>query len=150
MRPFVLLVMVSTAWSGVTLAQDSEKKVKLADVPPAVQQAIKQQSAGATLRGVTQEVEDGRMLYEAELTVDNHTKDVTFDASGSVVSVEEETPLDQVPAAARDALQKAAKGGKLESIEKVNENGKTYYEAHIKVSGKNSEVKVGESGEPMK
>ena len=150
MRPFVLLVMVSTAWSGVTLAQDSEKKVKLADVPPAVQQAIKQQSAGATLRGVTQEVEDGRMLYEAELTVDNHTKDVTFDASGSVVSVEEETPLDQVPAAARDALQKAAKGGKLESIEKVSESGKTVLRGAHLVGGKKSEVKVGESGEPMK
>ena len=150
MRPFLVLVMVSTAWSGVTLAQDSEKKVKIGDVPPAVQQAIKQQSAGATLRGVTQEVEHGQTLYEAELTVDNHTKDVTFDANGTVVSVEEETSLDQVPAPARDAIQKAAKGGKLESIERVSESGKTYYEGHIKVGGKKSEVKVGESGEPVK
>jgi hypothetical protein len=150
MRAFLLFAIVSTAWFGVTLAQDTEKKVDVGDVPAAVQRAISEHSAGATLRGVTQEVEQGQTLYEAELAVDTHTKDVTFDASGNVVSVEEQTSLDRIPATAREAIERAAKGGTLESVEEVRESGKTYYEAHIKKGAKTSEVKVGESGEPLK
>ena len=150
MRTMMLSVMVSGALVAGVAAQDSETKIKMRDVPPAVQQAIKQQSTGATLRGVAREVENGKTLYEAEFRVDGHSKDVTFDTDGQVVSVEEETTLDQISPAAREAIQKAATGGKVGGIEKITEGGKTFYEAQLNVHGRKSEVKVDASGQPVK
>ena len=150
MRITMATALLSSVLLATLAAQDSEKKVKMRDLPPAVQQAIKEQSRGATLRGVATEVENGRTMYEAELRVDGHSKDITFDAQGTIVSVEEEMRLDQVPSAAREAIQKAAANGKLGEIEMVTEGGKTFYEAQVTQRGKKSEVKVDASGQPLK
>ena len=102
---------------------------------------------GAALRGLVQEIENGQTLYEAELRVSGRTKDVTFDTSGAVVKVEEEVALKDIPAAARDAIQKSVGKGKLLLMETVTEKGTTYYEAHIKTpAGKEEEVKVDAKG----
>jgi hypothetical protein len=50
----------------------ADQKIKLQDMPPAVQQAAQEQSKGATVRGYAKEVEDGTTSYEAELTVKGH------------------------------------------------------------------------------
>jgi uncharacterized membrane protein YkoI len=132
------------------LLADSEKKVKMKDLPAAVQQAVKEQSKGATLKGLTTDVDDGQTLYEAELSVDGHGKDVSFDAFGKVVSVEEEVVLASLPAAARSAVEKAVGTGKLQKIESVNENGKSLYEAAISKDGKSSEVKIDANGTTLR
>ena len=150
MRITMATALLSSALFATLAAQDSEKKVKMRDVPPAVQQAIKEQSRGATLRGVATEVENGQTIYEAELRVNGHSKDITFDADGAIISVEEETRLDQVPSAAREAIQRAAASGKLGEIEMVTEGGRTFYEAQVTQRGKQSEVKVDASGQPIK
>ena len=127
----------------------AEKKIQLKDLPAAVQQAVQDQSKGATLRGLTTEVENGQTEYEAELTVNGHNKDITFDAAGKITSVEEEVPLASIPEAARGAIQKAASAGKVEKVELVNENGKGFYEAAIRTGGKMSEIQVDSSGKPV-
>jgi uncharacterized membrane protein YkoI len=128
----------------------AEKKVKLEDLPAAVQQAVKQESQGATVRGFSQETEKGKTLYEAEFTVNGHAKDVSFDPTGKIVSVEEEVAIDSIPAAAREAIQKAATGGKLGKVEQVVENGKTSFEATITKGGKHSEFACDAAGKPVK
>lgn len=134
----------------VPLCLASEKKIKMEDLPPAVQQAVKEQSHGATVRGFTTEVEKGRTFYEAELTVNGHLKDISFDATGKVVSVEEEVAIDSIPVAARDAINKAVGTGKLTKVERVSENGKTSYEAAIMRGSKTNEFTVDANGKPMK
>ena len=131
-------------------AQDSETKVKMKDLPPAVQAAVKEHSKGATLKGLVKEVENGATRYEAELKVNGRTKDVTFDETGKIVSVEEEVALAGIPAAARDAIQKSVGKGKLLLVETVTEGGTTFYEAHIRKDGKQTEVKVDANGQPVK
>ena len=131
-------------------APESETKIRMQDLPPAVQKAVKEQSKGAVLRGLAKEVEGGETLYEAEMTVAGHTKDVTFDAKGQVVSVEEEVALDSIPAPARDAIQKAVGTGQLTKLETVKEKGTTFYEAQVKKGAKTTEVKVDASGKPVK
>jgi len=142
--------------AGVAAAQarqeEKEKKIRMQDLPPAVQQAVKEHSAGARLRGLTQETENGKTFYEAELEVNGRTRDVTFDASGKLVSLEEEVAIDSIPAAARDAIKKAAGTGRIILVESVTEGGQTVYEAHIKKGprGAELEVKVDASGNPVK
>jgi uncharacterized membrane protein YkoI len=142
--------IAATVVCTALVVQASEKKVAMKDVPAAVQQAIKDQSKGATVKGVTTEVENGKTVYEAELKVNGHSKDITFDAQGQIVSVEEETPLQQIPGPAREAIQKAAGTGKVLEVETVKEGGKTFYEAQIKTGAKKSEVKVDATGQVIK
>src|SRR5262249_4310558 len=141
------LVILAAAVLGIGAA---EKKVSVKALPPAVRDAVKQQSAGAKLRGFTQEVEDGKTIYEAEMTLNGHGKDVSFDPAGNVVSVEEEVTLASIPAEARAAIQKAVGTGKLNKVELVTENGKTFYEAALRRDGKSLEIQVDAQGATLK
>jgi len=143
----ILLIAVTVT---LPLCIAAEKKIKMEDLPPAVQQAVKQQSQGATVRGFTSEVEKGKTLYEAELTVNGHAKDISFDQTGKVISVEEEIAVESTPAQARDAIQKAVGTGKLMRVEQVSENGKTSYEATITRGAKHTEFVCDASGKPVK
>ncbi|HET9401372.1 MAG TPA: hypothetical protein VFO34_10505 [Candidatus Acidoferrales bacterium] len=140
------LVLIATS---VTMA---ETPVKMADLPPAVQNTVKQQMAGATLRGLSKETEHGKTTYEAELIVNGTHKDVTIDADGKIIEVEEEVQLASIPEAARNAIQAAAgKSGKVLKVESVTEGDKLVaYEAQIQKTpnGKRSEVRVDAAGKP--
>jgi len=136
------------AWVSLGLA--AEKKIQMKDLPASVQQAVKQESAGATIRGFSTEVENGKTTYEAEMTVNGHAKDVTFDTTGKVVSVEEEVAIERIPRAAHDAIQKAVGNGKLRKVESVTENGKSFYAASFRKDGKSSEIQVDASGVKVK
>src|SRR5882672_7663332 len=86
MRNIIATVLISTLLIGGAAALASERKIAMKDLPPAVQQAIKDQG-GATVRGLAKEVDKGKTLYEAEL-VNGHSKDIMFDEQGTIVSVE--------------------------------------------------------------
>jgi len=135
--------------AGIVPAQDSETKVNLEGLPPAVVEAVKAQSQGATLRDVAKEVHGGVTLYEVEMTVEGRIKDVTIDAQGRIVSIEEQTTLSEIPAAARAAIEKAVGTGKLVLVEKVTEGGRTFFEGHIRDGHKEREVKVDDKGKPV-
>ena len=94
-------------------ARAVETKIAAKDLSVPVQKAAQEQSKGAVVRGFTKEVENGNTECEAELTVNGHRKDISFDSAGNVVAVEDEIKLENLPAAARSALQKAAEGGAL-------------------------------------
>jgi uncharacterized membrane protein YkoI len=153
MKAFIVMLAVAGAVAAQPVwAQDegTEKPVTLQQLPPAVQEAVKAHSKGATVRGFSMEVKDGRTLYEAEMRVNGRTRDLTFDAKGTIVSDEQQTTLSEIPAAARAAIQKAATGGKLTLVEKVMEGGATFYEGHITKAGKEIEIKVDADGTPVK
>jgi len=134
--------------SGVSAA---EKRVKMESLPPAVQKTVQEQAKGATIRGLSIEIEDGKTFYEAELKINGHNKDVLIDPNGAVVEVEEEVALDSLPAAAKDAIQKHAAKGKIVLVESVSKNDTLVaYEAKIKTAGKTSEISVKPDGSPAK
>lgn len=129
----------------------ADTPVKMADLPPAVQATVKEQSKGAVLRGLSKEVEKGKTIYEAELKMNGHNKDVSIDADGNVIEVEEETPIAAVPATAKAAILKGAGKGKVLKVEAVTQHGTLVaYEAVVQktVGGKKSEVRVSPDGKP--
>jgi uncharacterized membrane protein YkoI len=151
MKPLIVTLCVAGAFAvqPVWAQEGTETKVKLQELPPAVQEAVKAQSKGATVRGFSKEVKDGRALYEVEMSVKGRTRDLTFDAQGAIVSDEQQTTLSEIPAAARAAIQKAATGGKLTLVEKVIEGSSTFYEGHITKAGKEVEIKVDANGKTV-
>lgn len=150
MRVSLAAVLLSGALlAQATSAQVSETKVTLQDLPAAVQQAVKETSKRATLRGLSKEVKDGVTLYEVEMTVNGRTRDVTIDGDGRIVMVEEQTTLSDIPPAARAAIEKAVGDGKLVLVEKVTKGETTFYEGHVTKGSKAFEVKVGADGKPV-
>ena len=155
MSLLVVVAMLVVAMVPPLAFADSEKKIQLEDLPAGVQDAVRQQvrvqgGGTATLRGLTMEMEHGKKTYEAELLVNGHSKDIRFDAAGRVIALEEEVAINNIPEAARDAINKAVGDGKLIKIEQVTGNGRISYEAAIQRGSKNIEYAVDGSGKHVK
>ena len=148
MKLYVSALLAMLISSTIAVAQ--ETKVAKKDLPAPVQKAVDEQVKGAVVLGFTKEVEDGKTEYEAELRVNGHGKDISFDPAGNIVAVEEEVKMQSLPPAARAALQKAAEGGTLRKVESVTEGGKSFFEATIRKGGKSSEVQVDRNGARLK
>ena len=144
------IIAALAALAAGAVAQDKEKKIQRADLPPAVEKTVAAQSQGATITGFSQEVEKGQTFYEAEMTVNGHSKDVEMDASGAVVEVEEQIAFDSLPAAVKAGLQARAGSGKILKVESLTKRDKLVaYEAKVLTAGKRSEIQVAPDGKPL-
>ena len=133
-----------------TIALSQEKKIQRADLPPAVEKTVTAQSAGATVKGFSQEKEKGQTYYEAEMTVSGHSKDVLIDANGNVVEVEEQIALDSLPAPVKAGLHAKAGTGQIVKVESLTKHDKLVaYEAVVKTDGKKKEIQVDPNGQPL-
>lgn len=141
---FVLIATLTT----VSFAQ--EKRIQRADLPPAVEKTVAAQTQGATIKGFSQEKENGQILYEEETTVNGHSKDITIDANGAVVEIEEQVALNSLAVAVKAGLQTKAGAGKILKVESLTKNGKVVaYEAKVEAAGKKKEIQVGPDGQPL-
>src|SRR3982074_2457807 len=148
-RKFLLTALVA-GLATVSVLQAQEKKLKREELPPAVEKTVAEQSKGATIRGFSTEVEGGKRLYEVELQVSGHGKDISMDEQGNIVEVEEEVPMESLPGNVKDGLAKAAGSGTLGKVESLTKNGKLVaYEAVVNAGTKRSEVQVGPDGKKL-
>jgi uncharacterized membrane protein YkoI len=144
---FATLVIVLVATSA---AQAQERKIKRAQLPPAVERTVAEQSQGATIKGFSTEVEKGKRVYEVAMTINGHGKDILIDAKGNVIEIEEEVAMDSLSQAVKDGLTKAAGTGTISKIESLTKNGTLVaYEAVVKRGAKHSEIQVGPNGEQL-
>lgn len=131
-------------------AAAQEKKIERSALPPAVEKAVLTETQGATIKGFAQEREHGKTFYEAETTVNGHSRDVLFAADGSIAEIEEEVVFDSLPAKVQAALTKKAAGAKINKVESLTKKGKLVaYEAAIVKGAKNSEIQVGPEGQNL-
>jgi hypothetical protein len=134
--------------AGFVSAQ--EKKIKRSDLPPAVEKTVAAQSAGATIREFSTEKENGQTLYEVEMTVNGHSKDISMTADGSIVEIEEQVAMDSLSPEVKAGLQAKADKGKILKVEALTKKGKLVaYEAKVETNGKRSEIQVGPNGKPL-
>ena len=132
------------------LAFAAEKSIRRSDLPLAVEKALQQQVKGATIKGFATETENGHLVYEAELIVDGHTKDVQFDANGTLQEIEEEVSFDTLSPQVKAALTAKAKGGTVRKVESLRKKDKLVaYEAQIDKGGRHREIQVGPNGETL-
>ena len=134
--------------TGTALA--AQKKIKMQDLPPTVQQTVKEQTKNATLVGLMKEVENGKTVFELETKVNGRGRDLMIEESGAVLSVEEEVTLDSIPEAARAAIEKQAAGGKITKVETLTKGKTVTYEAAVVRKGKTSEIAVAADGSAVK
>jgi hypothetical protein len=144
----ICVLVVSLMVVGSAFAQ--EKKIKRSELPAAVQKTVVEQSKGATIRGFSEEKENGQTTYEAEMLVDGHTKDVQMDSNGAVMEIEEQVDLQTMSAEVKAGLEAKAGKGKITKVESITKKDKLVaYEAQVVTDGKKSEVQVGPDGKPL-
>jgi uncharacterized membrane protein YkoI len=149
-RARLVVLSLVTGLAVLTSAQAQEKKIKREDLPPAVEKTVAAQSQGAAIKGFSSEVEGGETLYEVELTMNGHGKDISMDKDGKIVEVEEEVTMDSLPPQVKAGLTKAAGSGTITKVESLTKGVKLIaYEADVKNGSKRSEVQVGPNGNKL-
>jgi hypothetical protein len=145
----VVVVGISVvAFSLNAMAQ--EQKIKRSELPAAVEKTVAAQSQGAVVRGFSREKENGQTYYEAEMTVNGHSKDVLIDEAGQIVEVEEQVDVDSLPTEVKEGLRAKAGQGKIVKVESITKHDKLVaYEAQVNTAGKKSEVQVGPDGKAL-
>jgi hypothetical protein len=150
MKTNYLVALVASALLVAGIASAQEKKIKRSDLPPAVDKTVVEQSKGATIRGFSQETENGQLVYEVAMTVNGHSKDVQMTSDGMVTEVEEQVAMDSLSAEVKAGLQAKAGKGKILKVESLTKKGKLVaYEAQVDTNGKKSEAQVGPDGKPL-
>ncbi len=145
-----LIAIAASGFLLVGAASAQEKKIKRSDLPPAVEKTVAAQSAGATIRGFSTEKEKGQTLFEVEMTVNGHSKDISMATDGSIVEIEEQVALDSLSPEVKAGLQAKAGKGKILKVESLTKKDKLVaYEARVVTNGKKSEVQVGPDGKPL-
>jgi len=89
----LVTVLLVAGLSGFRASRRKRRKLRGRSYLPRRENRRRGKARGATIRGFSTEVEQGKRLYEVELTVNGHTKDISMDEQGSVVEVEEEVSL---------------------------------------------------------
>lgn len=150
MKYLILTALLAVGIGGFTAANGQEKQLQRKDLPPAVAKTADRESAGFTLLGFSTERENGARTYEVELSVNGRTKDVTMDANGNVIEVEEQVSMESLPASVQSALKARAGTGTITKIESITKAGKLVaYEAIVTTGKKHREVQVGPNGEKL-
>jgi len=125
---------------GLTLVVRSthadEGKTPLDKLPAAALQAVKKRFSDAQISGASKETEDGKTVYEVTLKDKGHTVEVTATAEGTLLTIEREIPLKEVPEVVKNAFDAKNANTKVQSIEEVIkvEGAKEtlqYYEFHL-------------------
>lgn len=147
---FALTIVAAALCAIPSPAEEHEKKINRSELPAAVEKTVAAQTQGATIRGFNEEKENGKTYYEAELTVNGHSKDILIDSAGAVVEIEEQVDLASLPAAVQSGLQAKAGSGKLGKVESITKHDKVVaYEAKVISNGKRTEIQVGPDGKPL-
>ena len=142
-------ICLAVALVAMVNASIAEERVKKSDLPAVVQNAADAQSAGATVLGYTKDKEHGRVEYEVQLMVGDHTKDVTIDPQGRVLEVEEQVAANELPASVFHGLSVQASKGKIAKVESLTKHGRIVaYEAQV-IGGKHAEIQVGPDGQKL-
>ena len=150
LRNRIIFASLVIALATVSAAQAQEKKITRAQLPPAVEKTVAEQSQGATIKGFSTEIEKGKRVYEVAMTLDGHGKDILIDSKGNVIEVEEVVVMDSLSQPVKDGLTKAAGNGTINMIESLTKNGTLVaYEGHVKRGLKRFEIQVGPNGEKL-
>lgn len=124
-----------------------EKKLDRSSLPPAVEKTVQEQSQGATVKGLSTEVEHGQRVYEAEMIVNGHTRDIEIAPDGTLNEIEEEVAFNTLPAPVQAALTAKAQGAKITKVESLTKHDKLVaYEASTLKGTRKGEVQVGPDG----
>jgi len=141
---------VATILIGTSLLafgkEEKEETVDWADVPAVVRQAAKELVPRKSIQKIEKDTEDGKVSYEFQIVEVGRKAELTLGVDGTLISTEDVVALTDTPAVVRQTLETQAAGGKMGTVEKVTEDGKTTFETKVEKDGKKTEITVTPDG----
>jgi len=132
-------------------AHASETKVPCSTLPAVVMAQGTKMLDGGTIKSCVKDTSAGKVTYELETLKDGRSKDISLDAKGNVLEVEEQVDQASLPAPVVAAIQKAAHGGTVGKVESLTRGGALVsYETTITLNGKRHEVTFRPDGSATK
>ncbi len=133
-------------------ARADEEKIPLDKVPAAVMKAVKAKFPKAEIKEAEKEVEKGETTYEIELKEDGHEFEVSLKEDGTILEVEKQIPVKDLPKAVADAVMAKYPKGTIKKVEEVTKGEKTEktYEVVVSDGGKAREVLLDPTGKILK
>ena len=129
--------------------------IKFSECPLAVQKTLTREARGAKIETVDLESEDGRVVFEADVTIDGKNYEILVAPNGALIAKkldedeeenEVEMKLADCPAAVQKTLKREADGATIDKVDKMSKEGRNLYEIDVKIDGRNYEVIVTEEG----
>ena len=127
-----------------------EKKISKKTLPVEVLKSFEEKYPGATIKGQLKETSEGIVYYEIESVDSSRVRNVLFKPDGTVVEVEESTPLDRLPQFVRDSVKVKYPDAMIISAESVMRDLHVEYELVLGAGKKKFEVIVSPSGKVFK
>jgi uncharacterized membrane protein YkoI len=115
---------------------DEEEKIPLDKVPKAVLDAVKAKYPAGELKGAEKETEDGKTVYEIALKDKGQNIEATFKPDGTLVSIEKEIALKDLPKAVAEALDAKYPKATVNKVEEETEGDKVTYELQLVTADK--------------
>jgi hypothetical protein len=145
-----LLTTTALLGSISLVATAQEKKLDRSQLPAAVEKTVQAQCKGATIKGFSTEREGKKRVYEAEMIVNGHTKDIQISEDGALNELEEEVSIDSLAPEVQAGLRAKAAGAKIVKVESLTKGGALVaYEAATLKGSKKGEVQVGPTGKGL-
>ena len=95
--------------------EKAEKSLALADVPAAVQAAIKQFAGTNPILKIKKESEDGKDFFAAKATINGVKQEIEVAPDGNRAGDVKEISLDSAPAVVQTAIKQLAGSGSVDS-----------------------------------
>ncbi len=151
MRPVsnvVLAVAASAVLFTPLLWADEAQLVMKSDMPEAVLRAFQESFPGVKVTGYDKEDVDDLTHYEIETNVDKRQKDYVYLEDGTLLQIEEEIPVKELPKLVLEAVRKAHPDAEIDEAEKIMRGTTlTHYEIVIEVDEHEIELLVSPDGQ---
>ena len=145
---FIALPVAIVAIAGAVVSQ--EQSLKKNDVPKVILDQFQKSYPKATVKGYAKETDAGKIAYEIESTEGATHRDVSYNADGSVIAIEESMAFADMPEAVRTNVKKEYAKSKISTCEKVTEGDVVHYELIVKTGKKNQELVYNADGTMVK
>lgn len=134
------------------LANANAKEVSKHQVPKAVLEAFEKAHPSAEEIEFEKEMVEGKAVYEVEYKENGKEFEITYDADGVILQIEETLDVKALPEPIIQAISKAYPKATIEGAEKViNPDGTVAaYEVEIKTEGKKLELELDANGKILK
>lgn len=130
---------------------DADESIRLADAPPAVQDAIKKALGSHQLSMLSKEHEDGKVIYEAEYQDGTANITLSFSEDGKLLEEEREMDPAKLPAAVSNAVRSHYPDARISKAETSKTNDQLVYDVDIVLKEGNShELTISEDGAILK
>ena len=146
-KRFALLAAAVSLFCLSAVAQ--EKKITAKDVPAAVMAAFKNSYPNATIRGYAREKEHGKVFYEIESHEGAISRDILYNADGSVAEIEESIAATDLPAEARQAIHQKYPKAVISLAEKTTAGEKITYEVSARLGKKRISMEFDAGGKVL-